>query len=138
MAASHPYGPTGTSGPCWLYRYFDAGGQLLYVGITTQPEKRDQNHRSYLSPFAIYIDSRTQVEFSTVNDARPAEWEAIKTEMPIFNVMGGSKETVAAWKTFMADPVNIKIKRDSWRREGMDDESIERLEQTIAAHRSWG
>ncbi|MGR3376782.1 MULTISPECIES: hypothetical protein [Roseobacteraceae] len=33
-----------STNPTALYRYFDADGALLYVGITNQPEERDKAH----------------------------------------------------------------------------------------------
>jgi hypothetical protein len=90
------------------------------------------NTGGYSGPFAIYIESKTQVEFTAVEDARQAEWTAIKTEFPVFNVLGGTRGSLAA-KAFMADPVNIEIRRDSWRRQGMDDAAIARVERLIHA-----
>lgn len=122
----------GANGPCWVYRYFDTRGQLLYVGITTDLDARDEKHRSSVGPFSIYIGSRTCVKYPTINDARAVEWDAIKSENPPFNVSGATAESHAVYAAFMADPINVEIKRAAWRANGVSDEGIGRIEAKLA------
>lgn len=68
-----------------LYRYFDATNELLYIGISIDPDGRLRAHRDNHEPWVPVIASRT-VEWL---DSRPlalkAEEEAIKAERPRYN-----------------------------------------------------
>ena len=77
-----------------LYRHFDKGGKLLYVGIAVDPEKREYSHRRE-APWAHRID-RIEVEwFNTRHKAVEAERAAIAAEKPRFNVLHQRKEQPA-------------------------------------------
>jgi DNA-binding XRE family transcriptional regulator len=70
-----------------LYRFFDAEDRLLYVGISDRPSDRMSGHRRA----AAWWDeaSRCVMErFDTRAEAERAEGEAIRSEDPLFNVMG--------------------------------------------------
>lgn len=68
-----------------LYRYWDASGSLLYVGISNDPDKRDRQHGT--KPWKS-LASRRRVEwFATRPEALLAEAIAICTERPRFNVL---------------------------------------------------
>lgn len=75
------------SGPSCLYRFYDADGALLYVGITKDPTKRTREHskRSEWHPFAR---SRTLEWFEDRESALDAERAAIHRERPLFNRLG--------------------------------------------------
>lgn len=67
-----------------LYRFYDSGRRLLYVGITGQPRERWTRHRRNASWW-------TAVAYVAV-EIFPAEWEAldaeraaIRSESPRFN-----------------------------------------------------
>ena len=77
-----------------LYRYFDAEGRLLYVGITMAPRGRHRLH-DLRSPHVKYA---THISFEWYPDretARAAELDAIRSEEPVFN-KEGVDELVAA------------------------------------------
>lgn len=69
---------------CWLYRYFDARGNLLYVGITENFERRENAHAA--SPFIRYAADATLELFDTRRRAAEAEQHAIRTEEPLYNL----------------------------------------------------
>lgn len=68
-----------------LYRFWDADGRLLYIGITEMPEKRWAAHagtKSWWSEVA-----RKDLEwFENREDARAGELAAIRTEHALHNV----------------------------------------------------
>lgn len=74
----------------FLYRWYDAKGTLLYVGISTDPVGRQKSHEhaSWWSHWGV----RFVVEDSPCGMDRPtaelAEANTIKTESPIFNRSG--------------------------------------------------
>lgn len=71
----------------WIYRVFDAGDRLLYVGCTTDPHTRFSAHKKRS---AWYPDA-VRCEWDPVlgrEAALIAERRAIRNELPIFNVRG--------------------------------------------------
>lgn len=70
--------------PYWVYRYFDANGVLLYVGITHDLEQRDRGHLA--SIFRPYVADRTVTRYDSRTEASVAEINAIRTEDPVFNL----------------------------------------------------
>ena len=74
-------------GPSALYRYFDEADQLLYVGITKTPRKRDREH-SKLSEWHQFATRRTLEWHDNRDAALAAERAAIRDESPIFNRIG--------------------------------------------------
>jgi predicted GIY-YIG superfamily endonuclease len=68
-----------------LYRYFDANGDLLYIGISIDPDGRLKAHRHGHAPWVGEV-ARRAIEW---RDSRPlalkAEEEAIRAERPRFN-----------------------------------------------------
>lgn len=75
---------------CALYRHFDGGDVLLYVGISNAPETRHEQHRRN-SPWFKFV-TRTTVEwFTSLEVAAASEREAIRVERPIFNRTHNSK-----------------------------------------------
>lgn len=81
--------------PFALYRYFDVGGRLLYVGITGMLAVREGAHRSRSRWMDLAANSTIE-RFATEAEARAAERTAIKSECPLFNVK--HNETLAAWE----------------------------------------
>ena len=73
--------------PTDLYRYYDAAGQLLYVGITNFFGTRNQQHRSN-QPWRDQVDQdRTTIEsHRTRTEALAREKYLIQTERPLHNV----------------------------------------------------
>lgn len=69
-----------------LYRHFDAGGALLYVGISLNAIARLGQHRLTASWFESI--ARIELEwFATREAAADAERVAIQTERPIHNII---------------------------------------------------
>lgn len=70
-----------------LYRHFDAGGELLYVGISLNTTYRLMHHKAVASWFDQI--ARIEIErFATRDEARDAELVAIRDERPIHNRSG--------------------------------------------------
>lgn len=67
-----------------LYRFFDAEGLLLYVGITDHLETRHMHHVAKSSWMEFAASSRIE-RFPTRDEAQCAEIKAIETERPLFN-----------------------------------------------------
>ncbi len=83
-----------------LYRHFDAGGALLYVGIALSPTYRLSSHRAS-SVWAQSIAHVTMEWFETREEAIKAEKLAIETERPAHNIVhnrpsGGPASTARA------------------------------------------
>lgn len=72
-----------------LYRYFDADGRLLYLGITNDPSRRDQAHKSK-SKYTWYplAASREVKWYATRSEAEAAETAALAAEQPPWNTKG--------------------------------------------------
>lgn len=70
-----------------LYRHFDAGGRLLYIGISKAHLSRLVFHKRTAT---WYWDiARIEIEhFETFEDAKFAEAEAISEESPLYNLQG--------------------------------------------------
>jgi hypothetical protein len=71
--------------PYRLYRYFDANGTLLYVGISGQLAQRDKSHISRSKWMQLTAGSTVERR-KTLARVKLAERIAIETEHPIFNV----------------------------------------------------
>jgi len=70
-----------------LYRYFDAAGELLYVGISFHAIVRAGAHRNSAEWWA-QVHTMTVERFPTRELAAAAELVAIRTEGPRFNRAG--------------------------------------------------
>lgn len=71
---------------CALYRHFDAGGNLLYVGISISAARRLGEHQR--SAWARQISLVTVEWLPSRADAERREMLAIREEKPKFNVVG--------------------------------------------------
>lgn len=70
-----------------LYRFYDEGGALLYVGITANVEARFAHHESR-KEWWPQVARKTIEWFDTRPPARAAELQAIHDERPVHNVNG--------------------------------------------------
>lgn len=68
-----------------LYRFYDVGGKLLYVGITSNPRLRFAQHRK-LKPWWNDIATREIVHYRSRAELAAAEVKAIKKERPLYNI----------------------------------------------------
>jgi Arm DNA-binding domain len=78
------FAKTGIESKCSLYRHYDVDGNLLYVGISLEPLRRQQKHMDTVdwrtAIFQIVIEP-----FATREDAIEAEESAIRNEHPKYN-----------------------------------------------------
>src|SRR5690348_14832319 len=87
--------------PTALYRFFDAAGLLLYVGITSDPFGRFDNH-CRTKPWRLV--ARIEIRwFDSRAAAETAEVAAIRDEWPAWNLAvpdedGKFRITRAAWR----------------------------------------
>lgn len=80
--------PKGWARPTGLYRFFDAQGSLLYVGITSRLRIRMTEHaRDYAETWWPLVASRSVEWHQTRSEAGRAERTAITTERPPYNVL---------------------------------------------------
>lgn len=70
-----------------LYRFWNADGELLYVGISVRPWDRWKQHRGD-KPWWEEVTSVTLENFATRAEVLAAELQAIRTEAPKYNIAG--------------------------------------------------
>ncbi|OPC84191.1 hypothetical protein B4N89_27605 [Embleya scabrispora] len=71
-----------------VYRFFDAGDALIYVGIATNPRRRWADHTSQ-SPWWGQVVTREVEWFDTRDEAESAEALTIAHDRPRWNVAPG-------------------------------------------------
>ncbi len=79
----------------YLYRHFDQGGILLYVGIALNPVYRLSQHRN-TSPWYWSIARIEISRFETREESEAAERDAIQNERPLFNLRHAHKKAKSA------------------------------------------
>ena len=67
-----------------LYRFFDAEGVLLYVGIAKDVRRRWRMHESQKTWWHLVSDNRVEW-FPSRQEARAAELVAMEDESPLYN-----------------------------------------------------
>lgn len=77
--------------PTAVYRFYNSSLVLLYVGITDSPAGRWRDHAKK-KPWWPQVAERTLVWHPNRKDAAAEELEAIRTEKPIYNVVGKPRE----------------------------------------------
>jgi hypothetical protein len=80
----------GTEPACYLYRHFHPSGDLLYVGISLEPLRRQDNHLKSAS-WRNLIHRIVIEPFATREEALAAEQFSIRTEFPKFNAVQNSR-----------------------------------------------
>lgn len=78
-----------------LYRLFDATEQLLYVGISTQPETRWTQHAAD-KPWWPLVQHRKLEWHPDRGAAEDAERTAVRTEEPLYNTAGAKRSLLAS------------------------------------------
>jgi predicted GIY-YIG superfamily endonuclease len=68
----------------WLYRFFAVEGELLYVGITDDLDRRSREHKQNSSWFSRVVDASV-VRYPNRVAAAAAEHAVVAMECPIFN-----------------------------------------------------
>lgn len=80
--------------PFALYRYFDEGERLLYIGISGDLPVRENAHIGRSRWMELATSSKIQ-RYATVDEVVATEAAAIKAEQPLFNVQ--HNDTPEAW-----------------------------------------
>ena len=73
--------------PHYVYRLYDAEGDLLYIGCTVSPRQRRHGHMQS-SPWFKDVDTFRLTIYPNRPHAMRVEREAIYTEDPRYNVHG--------------------------------------------------
>lgn len=81
----------------YLYRYFDAEDNLLYVGITVDVAKRARGHQKSSNWWNLQVKVTTEV-YKSRKEVIEAERLAILRETPRYNVAGVPQEVLASRK----------------------------------------
>lgn len=84
-----------------LYRHFDLGGRLLYVGISENLTKRGAEH-SASSPWHEHVVTTTAEWLPDRDAAVRAEVQAILTEKPMYNGSWNADGAKAAVRLIVA------------------------------------
>lgn len=107
--------------PCWLYRFdgpWEGRPARLYIGISTDPFERYLQHlhdnagRPDIKPWVDVWTNHSVTRFPSRGEALRAEAEAIRTELPLFNVVhnGRNPNRVVA----VPRPVRASSPRRGW------------------------
>lgn len=75
--------PQTAAGPV-VYRVYDAGDRLIYIGSSGDLEQRLAHHSANSWWYGLVGRVETK-PYPTIADARVAEFAAIKSELPAFN-----------------------------------------------------
>lgn len=76
-----------------LYRHYDAEGRLLYVGVSTDPNRRQLYHQSKADWIGLSV--KVDVEWHRTRSAALAsEAKAIFEESPVYNLQHADKTGV--------------------------------------------
>lgn len=84
---THKGGAADMNAPATLYRLYDASGNLLYIGVTSNTKLRWADHRATRWWWTQVAHKRFE-EFECRVDALAAERIAIRTEKPLYNTQG--------------------------------------------------
>lgn len=82
----------------YLYRFFNAAGRLLYVGISNNPDRRWDEHADD-KPWWGEVADQTSERAGDMHDALALEEDAIHRERPLYNVVhNGDNPDRVAWR----------------------------------------
>jgi hypothetical protein len=92
-----------------LYRFFDGEGRLLYVGMTINPGRRMDRHRTAKEWWTEVVEIRME-QFPDLDTLRVAERAAIVAEKPRYNIrMNGAAEAPPAVGKLITAPIETLI-----------------------------
>lgn len=80
--------------PQTLYRFFNANGDLLYIGVTANAHRRITDHRDE-KEWWTEIQTITLEHFPDRDSVLKAERAAIKAELPLYNVVHNRDALIA-------------------------------------------
>lgn len=116
----------------YLYRCFDASGDLLYIGRSKNWSSRWLSHRS-ISHWSRQVTRIEIKRFDSLTESIEAETEAIKNERPRFNVLHNRKTKIPKPKI---DRVGITVDQVI-EHCGGKSEAARRLGFTLQTFRNW-
>jgi predicted GIY-YIG superfamily endonuclease len=97
-----------------VYRFFDTGGRLLYVGIAYDPAERWKHHAAKTRWWKDAVDNTIEW-YDTRPEAERAEAVALRYEKPIYNKSGSvTPYQGPTTKRSMKLPRKIRIDDDVW------------------------
>ena len=87
-----------------VYRLFDSGGDLLYIGCSVNPRRRIAHHRARRTWGRRVDPTRTLIVWhSSLTEAAEAEYAAIAAEAPLCNARmqryGSTEESIRAQRS---------------------------------------
>jgi len=89
-----------------VYRCFDGKERLVYVGYSSNPDRRIKQHRAG-SPWFHLVCKIDRLEFSTKSEALTEERRAISCEAPLCNRTGNKAQDAALTTSFKLPPMPI-------------------------------
>lgn len=98
--------------PTAVYRLYDGGGVLLYIGATYNPDRRLTDHRR--KPWGPTIARRTVRWYSTRDEAIQAEEAAIAAEHPPHNEIGTPEHGTRCRAKAAATPGKGRVTHDAY------------------------
>lgn len=96
-----------TGEPAGLYRFYDAAGRLLYVGVSRNLASRWAQHESEKSWWPA-VARKTVVMYGSRREAELAEGRAIRSESPLHNLAMGRKDKEAPKRAARKSPSTLR------------------------------
>lgn len=97
-----------------VYRFFDRGGRLLYVGIAYDPGERWKHHAAKTKWWKDAVDNTIEW-YDTRAEAERAEVVALRYEKPVYNKAGSvAPYQGSTAKRGMTIPRKIRVEDDIW------------------------
>lgn len=114
----------------FVYRMFDASGQLLYVGCTNNPKRRWYEHRTERPDMsAAAVKFKVQGPFTRFK-ARQLEREAATSEQPLFGWTPAKQSVITQRNAFMRRRTSVLQRSAGW-----DFSTARRLAAVEADHK---
>ena len=97
----------------YLYRFFDAEGALLYIGVTYDVQIRAVRHKCKSEWFSEAHHMSVECVGTHKRIAWAAEKEAINFERPKYNINSLKRNGVTPTEKFMLNKSNMTLLRNS-------------------------